>query len=554
MKLSFSTLLFLLLFGFSMTVSGAPADTEKVFIQFEEEIDYAYLDSIGAKIKTELPAVPGVIAEIPSTSQQDSFRLATSHITIEEMPEDDLLYLAAETPSWGYTAISADRSYSFGYTGRGVKVGIIDSGISDLHPDLKIKGGVSFFASSHLRDTLGHGTHVAGIVAAQANTIGVRGVAPEVDLYSIRVFDSGGFTTSEIVAKGVQWAIDNKMDILNMSLSGSADNPALREVLRAAADRGILIVAASGNDWVPTGNYADVLYPARYPFVVAVGSIDQNRAIATDSFRGPSQEFVAPGVGINSTFSSATNGAAYQVLEGTSMATPFVVGVAAQYMQVYPSMSTAQVRKLMQQDAQDLGVAGRDSRYGFGMVRALRREIGIFPDTYLGLWYTHSLDYIVNKDLVTGFPDGTFQPNRALTRAEAVTLIGRALDLDTSSSQNVYSDVSPNSFATPYINAATELGYIQGIGGSKFAPSAPIKRGDMALIMQNVYDYVQTKPVQFADVNATKYYAAAIQAGADNGVWKGYPNGTFLPDRSITRIEFVEILANALQLEQSATN
>ncbi|WP_342528134.1 S8 family serine peptidase [Chryseomicrobium sp. FSL W7-1435] len=557
MKHSLTLSLLIALTGLSTTAFAAPAETtepEKVFISFDEEIDYTYLETIGATVTTELPAISTVIASIDPENTSSIFQTATDEVAITPYPEDDLFYLAAETPSWGYEPVLAGRAYTLGYRGNGIKVGVIDSGINGLHPDLRVKGGTSFVNGSHLSDFTGHGTHVAGIIAAQANTIGVRGVAPAVDLYSIRVFGESGIATNDNVLEGIQWAIDNEMQVINMSFVNGGDIPKLREILQVAHEKGIILVAASGNGWdtqkiIPS----DVQYPAKYPFVMAVGSIGKNESIYYSSFRGPSQEFVAPGEKIYSTFSDrlTTTDADYKEDTGTSMATPFVTGIAAQYLQAYPHLTPAQIRLAMQRNAKDLGAAGRDATYGYGLIQSIKEPAGLYPDTKSGAWYSEAIERGFEEKIISGFPDGTFRPSGFLTRAEAVSLLSRALNWPTTSTTSYFRDVPTESFAFPAIGYAYEQQIITGVSSTRFVPQSSVTRGDLALMLHKALQLPVVASQSFPDVDSNAHYAEAVQVMVANEIIVGYPEDqTFRPKQPVTRAEFTSMIFRALYEEK----
>lgn len=538
------TLLFSLT-GLSSIAYAAPAEPEKVFIQFDEAIDYDYLDAIGATISAELPSISAVIATLPSSDTYSTFQTADADLSITPYPEDDLFYQTSETTNWGYKPVLADKAYSLGFRGETIKVGVIDSGINSQHPDLRIAGGTSFVTGSHLNDSTGHGTHVAGILAAQANSIGVRGVAPNVELYSIRVFGEGLSTEGTNLLKAVQWAIDNDIDILNMSLTGP-DLPGLRDLTKKAYDEGILLVASSGNGW-SVRSY-DVQFPAQYPSVIAVGSLAKDNSIYFSSFRGPSQEFVAPGEDIYSTamLTETTTQADYALKTGTSMASPFVAGIAAQYMQAYPGFTNDQIRKLMQRNAKDYGAAGRDSTYGYGLVQSVNYLPGLYPDTKLNVWYSDAIQKATDEGIISGFPDGTFRPSDPLTRAQAVSMLGRALNWPASTTAH-FQDVSTESFAFSPISYAYEQQIVSGVTATRFAPQSSIKRGDLALILYNALKLPVTTASVFSDVPGDKYYSVAIQSMIENGIMVGYPaDQTFRPEQPVTRAEFTVMLYQAL--------
>jgi serine protease len=203
-----------------------------------------------------------------------------------------------QTP-YGITMVDAPKLWSMA-RGRTIRVAVIDTGIEYTHPDLAddYKGGVDFVQNdTDPTDENGHGTHVAGTIAALDNEIGVVGVAPDVDLYAVRVLDENGNGSTSNIIRAVDWAIAHKMNVINLSLGSGSSSLLEEQAFQRAADAGILTVAASGNDY--DSMLTDGLsYPAGYSTVVSVGAVDQNRAIAEFSQRGTGLNVVAPGIGV----------------------------------------------------------------------------------------------------------------------------------------------------------------------------------------------------------------------------------------------------------------
>lgn len=226
------------------------------------------------------------------------------------------LHMADEVP-WGVKEIGAERFWNT-TKGKGIKVAVIDTGISRKHPDLRgqIKERVSFVSDAAMD---GHGTHVAGTIAAVANNSGIVGVAPDVELYDVRAFGSDGTANISDIVQGINWAIEHNMDIINMSFGTSEDNFAMRNAINRAANAGITLVASAGN------NGGALEYPAAYKGVISVGAADKNGNLAEFSSRGRGLDTVAPGVKIKSTWLKNS----YKELDGTSMAAAHVSGLYA---------------------------------------------------------------------------------------------------------------------------------------------------------------------------------------------------------------------------------
>jgi subtilisin len=241
----------------------------------------------------------------------------------------------AETLEWGVDRIDAEKVWDWSppVTGQGVKVCIIDTGIDDTHPDLaaNVKGGVNFVMQkgridpAAWKDDNGHGTHVAGIVGARRNGLGVVGVAPEVSLYAAKVLNKNGMGYASDVIAGINWAVNNGMDVVNMSLGQSVGTDALKAACDAAVSAGVVLVASAGNEGDGNPDTNEVSYPAAYESVIAVGATDSNDNAPRWSSSGPAVELAAPGVNIRSTW----KGGGYATLSGTSMAAPHVTGTVA---------------------------------------------------------------------------------------------------------------------------------------------------------------------------------------------------------------------------------
>jgi len=273
----------------------------------------------------------------------------------------------AQTLTWNIDQVDAEISWGIS-TGDPVKVGVIDTGIDLKHPDLQanIKGGYNaIYPWKSPNDDNGHGTHVAGIIAALNNDIGVVGVGPNIDLYAIKVLNASGSGYLSDVIEGLDWAVTYGMQVVNMSLGTSQDIQSFHDAILNAYNAGVVIVAAAGNSG------GAVSYPAAYPEVIAVSATDQNNQIASWSSRGPEVDLAAPGVNIYSTY----KGQSYATLSGTSMAAPHVSGAAALVIDTKKCdlnldnvCTPAEVQQRLEQTAIDLGDPGKDTLYGAGLV------------------------------------------------------------------------------------------------------------------------------------------------------------------------------------------
>lgn len=278
----------------------------------------------------------------------------------------------AQRVPWGIDRVHAPAAWSI-TKGAGVKVGIIDTGIDEDNPDLNTLGGINTVTNGAARsdwnddspECYSHGTHVAGTVAALDNTSLVVGVAPEVELYAIRVFDPSdfgcyGYDTD--IIEGIEWAVDNGLRVVNMSLGSLFPSMALGDAVFAAYMSDLLILAAAGN-----GGGPPVIFPAAFPHAVAVAAIDSSDQRAAFSRTGPEVEVAGPGVYVESTLN--TGGTAFY--DGTSMATPHATGVAALIRAAAPALGVADVREILRNTADDILAGGFDQSSGWGVVDAL---------------------------------------------------------------------------------------------------------------------------------------------------------------------------------------
>ena len=273
----------------------------------------------------------------------------------------------------GLRIIYANYAWRFS-TGAGVRVAVLDTGIANRHPDLRVYGGVSYVPGRRSwNDDHGHGTHVAGTIAAVANNRGVVGVAHQSRLYAVKVLNSNGSGYTSWILNGLAWCYRARMHVANLSLGGGTNthNPnsysqSYENAGRQLRRRGILACAAAGNSGQTSNPY--VGNPARCPSFMAVSAVDCQRRRAAFSSYGPQVEITAPGVGVWSTYPPNT----YKQMNGTSMACPHVAGVAALVKRRHPGWSGDRIRVHMWRTAMDLGRSGRDWFYGYGLVNAYR--------------------------------------------------------------------------------------------------------------------------------------------------------------------------------------
>jgi Ca2+-binding RTX toxin-like protein len=320
--------------------------------------------------------------------------------------------------NWGLDLVNAPEVWNRGYTGQGIVVAVIDSGVDYTHPDLDnniwvnsdeiagngkdddgngyiddIRGWDFVNRDNNPMDVDGHGTHVAGIIAAEKNDFGVTGVAFNAKIMPVRVLGSFGGSEANIAA-GIRYAVDNGADVINLSLGGSFTYPQEAQAIQYAFEKGVVVVTSSGND----GGLQPV-YPGRYAtdFGITVGAIDRNNAMPYYSNHAgstPLDYVVAPGVDIRSTVS----GNKYESHSGTSMAAPYVSGVAALVLSANPNLSPAQVENTLTSTANSTGIRSASVYDGFFNLTSdddfFEMTPGLLADSPLGLRALEGNDWV----------------------------------------------------------------------------------------------------------------------------------------------------------------
>lgn len=364
-----------LIFVSCLMISTAGAD--KVIVTFKDKAHSEMITPYG-KVTHKYINIPAVAADLPEQAIEN----LKKNDKIKSIEPDVEVKALDQTTPWGITKIGAISVQKRDNKGAGVNIAIIDTGINYNHPDLQsnYKVGYDFVnKDADPMDDNGHGTHCAGIIAALDNDIGVIGVAPQANLYSLKVLDSSGSGYVSNVIAAIDWAIQTRKDsdtsndihIISMSLGSTTSVSALQSECSQAYTSGILLVAAAGNSGNPQGKGNNVNYPARYSdSVIAVAATDSTNKRASFSSTGPAVELSAPGVGIYSTYLVPQ----YYTMSGTSMACPHVAGTAALVMKScpYPDYTNVDIRNRLDNTATDLGSRGRDNLYGFGLVNAYK--------------------------------------------------------------------------------------------------------------------------------------------------------------------------------------
>ncbi|MFJ7825477.1 S8 family peptidase [Psychrobacillus sp. NPDC096623] len=477
------------------------------------------------------------------------------------------------------TTVKAAPSNTTPYTGKNVKIGILDSGIDTEHRDLKVAGGYCALSNQCATgipydDNHGHGTHVAGVIAAKANDTGTVGIAPNAQIYSIKVLNEFGKGTTGSIIRGIEWAIENDLDILNLSITSTTYDAVMENTLKVAYEKGMLLVGAAGNEALvqPKGN--SVTYPAKFSSVIAVGAVTDELAKLPESSIGAELEIAAPGYAIFSTYPNEWDFSdgkqdGYTHLSGTSMAAPHVTGVLALYRERFPSMTNVQLRALLTSLAKDLGTPGRDSSFGFGLVQ-YEKDIEGSPqletkvekgkveislaNSVTGLQLTLNnkiLNKQNNKWTIYGV-QGDYPIEVSYQTAKGIKMKER---LNLQITNPIYSDVKRTQWFSEHIGNLANKEQINGYDDGSFKPYQEITRAEAAVLIGRAKSLDGAlRKTTFSDVSEKSFAAGYIQSALDAGIISGYKDGTFKPDDKVTRGEMAILLAKAFKLSPTTSN
>jgi len=395
-----------------------PADLESTIASYGgtvrsvlEEID-AVLVSGDADFAAAIEGAKGFDALIPDVYAEWLPQIEAIEFSVEHIGADEGFF----GYQWDMLAIDAPGAWDAGYTGAGVRIAILDTGIDPLHPDLAPNLNAALSASfvpyePFIDDLDGHGSNVAGIAAAADNGYGVIGVAPNAEIIAIKVLDGSGSGSFGWLLEGILHAVAVDADIVNMSLGAYMSHNGyvmtnagpvyvgaseiaefvnlVRKTMNFAEKEGVLLVSSAGNDardgtgdagWmhVPSDLGGCLVVSATGPIGWAMDPGTDLDVFAVYSDYGPQVDFAAPGGNFDPTVPNywwdfvlnCTNGQWYSWYAGTSQAAPHVAGVAALILEKNGNLNPAQVKQQLRHAADDLGKPGQDPYYGHGRVNA----------------------------------------------------------------------------------------------------------------------------------------------------------------------------------------
>ena len=345
---------------------------DRVLLKFKAEVSESeaqtLISAAGAAQSSAISRIGVRILKVPPATLPKMLD-ALSHNPNVEFAQPDAIVAPDFTPNdpyftsqWHLAQIAAPAAWDTTVGSPSVIVAILDTGVDGTHPDLApnlVPGWNTYDNNSNSADVYGHGTEVAGTVAASGNNgIGVASVAFGCKLMPVRISDTSGLGYSSTVASGLTWAADHGARVANISYEFTGDSVVDSAAQYFNSKGGVVTVSA--------GNYSTVLTNADDPNVLTVSATDSNDAIAPWSNTGTPIDLAAPGVSIYTT----TMGGGYSPASGTSFSAPVTAGVAALVISANPSLTSAQVQQVLKQSADDLGAPGWDPVYGWGRVNA----------------------------------------------------------------------------------------------------------------------------------------------------------------------------------------
>lgn len=487
--------------------------------------------------------------------------------------------VAADVAPTSFTITKSTPAESTPYTGKGVRVAVLDTGVDTEHPDLVVKGGICTAEECapgiSYDDNFGHGTHVAGIISGKKNSSGIIGMAPNVELYAIKAMDREGIGTTAQVTEGVKWAIQNDIDILNLSISISVYDRPLELMLQEAYKQGMLIVSAAGNEGGAAGEDT-ITYPGKFPSVIAVGAVNNNLTREANSSVGPAMEIAAPGTGIYSSYPKELDiwdakNDGFVSLTGTSMAAPHITGVLALYKEQHPALANVKLREILQSTVRDLGTAGRDQTFGYGLVQYTKAVSGVpFVETTVSKGRIQMI--MKNKALASGWSvssgdnlvpqvddgkwiayrtKGTHVFNATYTNAKGVKVTE---PLTVRVALPAFPDVTPANWFGPHISYLFSNNMMSGYSDGSFKPYKEITRGEAMILLGRAQGWDGTKQsTQFPDVGPANSASGYIQSAYELGIVSGFSNGSFKPYQSVTRAEMAMLLHNTYEFSYDAS-
>jgi thermitase len=354
-------------------VSGLPQ--EQILVKFQPNVSLPEVAEIhrqlGGQVKEIIPGLGVQVVTVPKGQAKGKAKAYSSNARVV-YAEPDFVAQVVDSPDdpgfgnqWGMVKVEAAQAWEITTGSPSINIAILDTGVDLDHPDLadKLISNINFSNSGTTDDVYGHGTHVAGIAAAITdNGVGVAGLGYNSTIMNVKVLSDMGAGLYSWIASGIIWAADNGAEIINMSLGGPSESSTLEEAINYAWNKGVVVVAAAGNNGDTTP-----MYPAYYTNCIAVAATNSNDGRASWSNYGDWVDVAAPGVSIYSTLKNNN----YGYMSGTSMASPHVAGLAALVFTAVSDVNgngklNDEVRSRIEATCDDIGING----IGYGRINA----------------------------------------------------------------------------------------------------------------------------------------------------------------------------------------
>jgi hypothetical protein len=467
-----------------------------------------------------------------------------------------------------------------------VRIGVLDTGTAmhgDFCENILYSLGKDYQTHQPLAlDKNGHGTHVTGIIAACSNNgkgvSGVIGNAP-IDVIPFKVLDDEGYGGDFEISQAVEDALKMGIDVINLSLAGKGQTFMLENALREAYLKQVPVIVAAGNWNMSTEN----VYPASYPYVLTVSSVNENRKKVTSSNYGWEVDLSAPGANILSTYLDQS----YGLLTGTSMAAPIVTAATALIKQEFPDWDITRVRSQLLQSTQDILDKGYDSKSGEGMIdlsKVTKSEplktiewldleenqphlkenhlLATSPDMIgknLSIYQNEKL--ILTKKIDSKLEVISISPSLSTYKTKILAIVsdqGNVLAMDYVYLNNPnattisYQDLSKEYWAYNDIIQASKGGYINGYDDGTYKANQHISRRHATMMMNRLFRWESLSTFQspFTDVTDEMNFSnLSILSASNENIIKGYSNQHFYPEQSLKRSQMALILARALGVD-----
>lgn len=376
---------------FALPESAVAARTARILVHFDKTTtaaeQKALIERVGGRKVDTVRRLGTIVVSVPAVEEKKALSLLERQAGVAYAEKDGVIrafatsvndpYSIAPYATWPLVNPLFPEAWDITTGAASVVVAVVDSGVETNHPDLgTLTAGYDFVNNdSDPADDFGHGTEVAGIIAAQGNNgIGIAGTCWGCQIMPVKVLNSSGAGSDSGVANGIIWATDHSADVINLSLGGPGDSTTLATAITYAQQRGVVVVAAAGNDgedpvWATTPNY-----PAAYSGVISVGGVDESDNRYSWSNHGPWVQVDAPGCA-----NSTTVGSSYRGFCGTSTATPFAAGLAGLARSYNLAATSLSVVAAIENTAQDATIPFGNSVNGLIDAQAALADIVSAP-------------------------------------------------------------------------------------------------------------------------------------------------------------------------------